>query len=154
VQFYIVDFKWKPLLSSFSSCLKMFLYSPKLLWHYRLCFKFINLFHALPCKWNNTNGLINYIDESSSSDKAYFRIWKLVNSVIQLQGVFFLLGYFQELMILKSETFGSFVIGTIMFICFELGAFLQFFILMRGKPLITYTNRFLKYFYTIQGKRK
>jgi len=132
---------------------KMFLISSILLRRYILCFKFINLFYAFPCKWNsNRTGLIDYA-EGSSPDKTYFRIWKLVNYVILLQGVLFAFGYFQEITELNSDSFGSFVLDTIMFLSFEWGAFLQFFLKMRGESFITCFNRFLKYFSAVQGMR-
>jgi len=128
----------------------MFLFSSILLREFKFAIDFIDLFHALPCKWNNSTGLIDYVD--SSSDKCCFPCWKFINSVMLLHGVFFSIGYFRELVEFRINKFGDFMVATTLFIIFALSTFLQFFVLIKGKPLITCCNRFLKYYISLQGE--
>jgi len=129
----------------------MFLFSPILLRHLKFSINFINIFHALPYKWNKTTGLIDYTD--SNTDKSSFRNWKLVSHVTILHGVFFLIAYCDELYRFTSDDeFGDMVMSTIVFLTVFVTSFLQFFIIKRGKPLIICCNRFLKYYIEIQGK--
>jgi len=128
----------------------MFLFGQVLLRQFKFSIKFVNLFHVMPYIWNNSTGLIDYVD--STSDKIYFKTWKLVSSLSIIHGIFFTIAYFRELLELQLDKFGDLVVATVMYLIYALGWFPLLFIRLRGKALILSCNRFLKYYMTLQGE--
>jgi len=128
----------------------MFLFSPILLKEFKFAINFTSFFSALPFKWNNTTGLIDYVQQLHQH-QSYFGSWNFIKYVFLLHEGYIVLRYLQSIAELKLDKFGLFAVETMGLIFISLAAFLQIFVMMRGRALVKCCNRFLKYFIAIQG---
>jgi len=124
----------------------MFLLSPVLQRKFKFAINTAYFFRVFPYKWNDSTGLINLKSRHS-------RTWKFVSYAIVFHGLFFTAEYCRILANFTTKKFGDVVVATLFFLAFALSMFLQFFIKIRGNPMVVCCNRFIQYFNALQGKR-
>ena len=127
----------------------MFLFSPTLLRLFKFVIDYANFFHALPFKWNQKSGLIDYVEPTKRN---YLRNWNFVKYVTLAYFAFIIIRIFQSASELTLEKFNVFVLETLVLIGFTEVSVLQMLTMYQGRAMITCVNRFLKYFETLQGK--